>query len=83
MTSKEIFSILQKKFGDKILSFFEGDKIDPFVNVSPDSIKEICMFLRDESGLEFDYLANFTGMDYKDSLGVVYHLYSIKVPMGS
>lgn len=78
MTSKEIFSILQEKFGDKILGFFEGDKIDPFVNVSPDSIKEICMFLRDETGLEFDYLANLTGMDYKDSLGVVYHLYSIK-----
>ncbi len=78
MTAQDIFSKLKNKFGDKIIDLVEGEKVDSFANVSAEAIKEICMFLRDENGLDFDYLVDLAGMDYKDSLGVVYHLYSLK-----
>lgn len=78
MTEKDIYTKLQNKFGDSIIEFIEGEHIDSYANVKPEDIKEICLFLRDEEGLEFDYLSNLCGMDYKDSIGVVYHLYSIK-----
>ncbi len=78
MQPQDIFSKLQKQFGESILEFTDKPNFDPFIIVKPEKIKEISMFLRDDEELQFDYLTNLTGMDYKDSLGVVYHIYSIK-----
>jgi len=78
MQTKEIYSKLKAKFGDSILELVEEPNFDAFVNVAPEAIKEIAMFLRDENDLEFDYMTNLSGIDYKDSLGIVYHLYSMK-----
>jgi len=78
MQTKDIYSKLKSKFGDSILELVESPHFDAFIDVAPDAIKEIAMFLRDETDLEFDYLANLTGIDYKDSLGIVYHLYSLR-----
>jgi NADH-quinone oxidoreductase subunit C len=81
MQVKDIYTQLKKKFGDKILDIVESEQVgsDAFINVEPTAIKEISMFLRDEPSMDFDYLALLSGMDYKDSLGVVYNLYSIKL----
>ena len=78
MQTQDIYSKLKSKFGDSVLELVETPNFDAFINVAPAAIKEIAMFLRDETALEFDYLANLTGIDYTDSLGVVYHLYSLK-----
>ncbi|MDR0927818.1 MAG: NADH-quinone oxidoreductase subunit C [Ignavibacteria bacterium] len=76
MQTKDIFSNLKSKFNDSILELVETPNTDSYINVEPSAIKDICMYLRDTPELKFDYMGNLTGMDYKDSLGVVYHLYS-------
>ena len=78
MQAKDIYTKLKAKFDNKVLDLVEQPQFEPFINVEPTAIKEISMFLRDEAGLEFDYMANLTGMDNKDSLGIVYHLYSMQ-----
>lgn len=37
----------------------------------------IASFLKDDPNYSFDFLSSVTGVDYKDYLEVVYHLYSI------
>lgn len=78
MLAKQIFEKLKAEFGDSILELVEEEFSDTYIKVSPARILEIMLFLRDESGMEFDYLADLCGMDYKPELGVVYNLYSVK-----
>jgi NADH-quinone oxidoreductase subunit C len=49
----------------------------PDVWVRPDSVKEVCRFLKEVPGLGLDYLVAITGVDYIDHFEVVYHLASI------
>ena len=51
---------------------------DSAVLVESNSILEVCRFLNQTAGLDFDYLVNLTGVDYLDYLEVVYHLASLK-----
>jgi NADH-quinone oxidoreductase subunit C len=46
--------------------------------VDSNSILEVCRYLNQTAGLDFDYLVNLTGVDYLDYLEVVYHLASLK-----
>lgn len=78
MTENEIYQKLAKEFGDKIIEFKDDKNFDPFIKVQPDAIVDICLYLRDDNELLFDYLVNLTGMDYGKDLGVVYHFYSMK-----
>ncbi len=48
------------------------------VLVKSESIFEVCRFLNQTAGLDFDYLVNLTGVDYLNYLEVVYHLVSMK-----
>ncbi len=43
-----------------------------------ESVLDVCRFLNQASGLEFDYLVNLTGVDYLDYFEVIYHLLSMK-----
>ncbi len=79
MNSNEIFDKLKSEFGDDIISLTEEKNYDPYITVKRKNIKQICLFLRDIDGLNFDYLVNLTGMDWGKELGVVYHLYSISL----
>ena len=51
---------------------------DTAVLVKSESTFEVCRFLNQTAGLDFDYLVNLTGVDYLDYLEVVYHLASMK-----
>ena len=51
---------------------------DTSVFVEPESISQVCSFLTQTPGLEFDYLDNLTAVDYLDYFEVVYHLVSLK-----
>jgi NADH-quinone oxidoreductase subunit C len=77
MESKDIFEKLKGEFGDSIIEFVTDEVSDPFAVVSRDNLVDICLYLRDNSDLKFDYLVFLSGMDYKDKLAVVYHLYSM------
>jgi len=76
MTPNQIYSKLKNTFGDKIISLTESPEIESNITIAHQHTKEICMFLRDDKELQFDYLSMLSGMDYKDNLGVVYHLFS-------
>ncbi|HEY4643197.1 MAG TPA: NADH-quinone oxidoreductase subunit C [Bacteroidota bacterium] len=79
MTSQEIYDRLKGKFGDAILEFKADAVVDPFITVAPGRMKEIGLYLREESGLEFDYLMCLSSVDSNDgNLAVVYHLNSLK-----
>ena len=44
--------------------------------VTPGKVREVALALKEKGG--FDYLMNLTGMDYGDSLGIIYHISSDK-----
>ncbi len=81
MQAKDIYEKLQQEFGESIISFHEEEHSDSYAIVEPAKLRDICLFLRDEEDLDFDYLACLSGVDFKskqsDDLGVVYHLYSV------
>jgi len=77
MTPQEIFNILKMKFGDSVLEP-KLDAMQPWITIAPGKTKDICLFLRDDSELQFDYLSSVSGVDYNNgTLGIVYHLNSM------
>jgi NADH-quinone oxidoreductase subunit C len=89
MGEQNLVSRLQDKFGEQILAV-HLDVIDPWVEVAPDGLPEVCLYLRDEPDLKFDYLSCISGVDYYEvdpkkvakligepRTEVVYHLWSV------
>src|SRR5262245_6116665 len=54
------------------------DGKDPWIQVEPQAIVEVCRFAHDDPELRFDCLMNESAVDWKerDALQVVYHLFS-------
>jgi NADH-quinone oxidoreductase subunit C len=79
MTPEEIHGKLEQRFGEVIGSLSEA-KIDRFLFVSGEQIVEICRFLKETSGLDFDYCEDVTGVDWpaRNVIEVVYHLFSLQ-----
>jgi NADH-quinone oxidoreductase subunit C len=75
MDSLAILQRLAGRFPSKLLETSER-KPDPFAVVEPSSILEVMRFLRDDPDCAMDCLSNETGVDYKDRIEVVYHLFS-------
>jgi NADH-quinone oxidoreductase subunit C len=76
MEPKDIHERLKERFGAKIASSVL-EAVDPYLVVETTSIAEVCRYLKDESDLAFDTLMCLSGVDTKEKLQVVYHLYSI------
>jgi NADH-quinone oxidoreductase subunit C len=92
MTPPEIIAILQDRFGPVILAV-QPEAFDPFVQVEPAKIAEVCAFLKDDPRLQFDFLNNLSGVDYLEPdakkvakagfephLEVLYHMSSFAHP---
>jgi len=90
MAGPSLVEQLKHKFGDLITGANLGN-IDPWIEVAPDGIVEVCTYLRSEPSLAFDYLNGVTAVDYfhvdekkaakadwQPHLEVVYHLFSMK-----
>ena len=77
MTTSEIHERLKQRFGDAVAALGEP-RIDPSCVVKADRIVEIGRFLRDEPGIEVDYLQDLTAVDWpkRNVIEVVYHLFS-------
>ena len=75
MESLDILKRVGERFPGKVLEVSER-KPDPFAVVDPASIVELGRFLRDDPEFAMDCLSNETGVDYKDRVEVVYHLFS-------
>jgi NADH-quinone oxidoreductase subunit C len=73
----EIHARLVKRFGDRAIApRVVPEAGDAFVSVSPEVFHAVCLWLRDEPELAFDYLRLISGVDWTDRFGSVYHLYS-------
>ena len=73
LSGKEIAGQLEEKFPGSIV---ESNQ-DSFV-VKSDSLLAVAAFLKDTSGLDFDYLNYITAIDYYDHFEVVYQLTSLR-----
>ncbi len=84
-----MYDSLKKKFGDLIVGA-NLENIDPWIEVAPEGLVEVCQHLRDDSALRFDYLSCISGVDYlhtdekkakkaawEPHTEVVYHLFSV------
>jgi len=77
MTKQLAVSEVAKRIGEQLPGAIIGHD-DSAVLVESNSILEVCRYLCQTSGLDFDYLVNLTGVDHLDYLEVVYHLASLK-----
>lgn len=88
MSGTTFLDRLKKQFGAKITGA-NLEALDPWVEVSPDGLVELCLYLRDQKDLQFDFLNCISGVDYcepdpkkaakvtwQPHLEVVYHLWS-------
>jgi NADH-quinone oxidoreductase subunit C len=79
MTFDELKSIVQSEFPDRILG--EDLNANPkALIVDHNSIKALCLWLRDNESTYFDSLSCLSGIDHgpeENRMEVVYHLYSI------
>jgi NADH-quinone oxidoreductase subunit C len=76
MEAAGIYERLQQRLPEKILE--TGGKPDAFAVIDAAAIVEVSKFLRDDPEIAIDCLSNETGVDYKDRIEVVYHLFSYK-----
>ena len=92
MPGQSFVDQLKARFGEQITGA-NLTNIDPWIEIAPQSIVDVCWYLRDEPSLAFDYLNCISGVDYyhtdekkaakadwQPHLEVVYHLYSF--PLG-
>lgn len=78
LEADKIFEKLKSQFGDSIIELKTDGKSDPWISINSEKLMDICLFLRDNEELLFNFLCCLSGMDYKTNLGVVYNLYSFK-----
>lgn len=76
MEPKEIHESLSRKFGAKILSSVL-EAVDPYVVVETSAVAEVCRHLKDAPDLACDTLMCLSGVDTKEKLQIVYHVYSM------
>jgi len=80
MTFEKIKQLLIDKFGEEIIIGEETSGLQPALLISPDTIADVCLELRDNPATYFDLLSCLTGVDYgaeDGRFGIVYHLTSI------
>ncbi len=77
MTAQEIHDILKTQFGDAVLEAKLENILNPFIKIQSDKISDVAKFVHSNERLQFDYLSCLSGVDYKGTLGVVYHLFSM------
>jgi NADH-quinone oxidoreductase subunit C len=77
MEPLQILERVKSRFGDRVLETVDK-KPDPFAVVDPKAIVEIGRFMKEDPELAMDCLSNQSGVDYKDRVEVVYHLFSYK-----
>lgn len=88
MSGQSLVDRLTRQFGDKITGS-NLEAIDPWIEVSPAGLVEVCRFLRDDPELRLNLLNCISGVDYfiadpkkaakagwEPHLEVVYHLSS-------
>jgi len=75
----ETKKILEEKVHPHAVVDIQELGLQPALYINPEHLKAVCVFLRDQEGLYFDFLANITAVDYfpEDFFEVIYNLTSI------
>lgn len=68
---------LKKKLGANLIEITAAGE-DLSLTVKPASITDTMKFLRDDKDNRFDFLSCLCGVDYPETVTVVYHLFSTK-----
>jgi NADH-quinone oxidoreductase subunit C len=86
LSVQEIHEKLAAKFREAVLPPRQVQNFDPFVGIRPESLHDVCLWLRDEPGMRFDFLRSVSGVEataamvatgaYSEGFSSVYHLYS-------
>ena len=77
---QEIAAAIREELGEGVVLEMQMEARQPWLDIAPERIADLCLYLRDTPGLHFDYLECLTGVDHgpkAGTLGVVYHLMSI------
>lgn len=74
--SEKLEAVVRENFPDVVIDSGEADGAT-VLKIQPESLLTICRFLKDTPGLEFDYPASITGVDWKDRIELIYHLTAI------
>lgn len=64
MDIQEIHNILVARFGSAVVGESVHAAIDPWIQVTPESIVEVGAYVRDDERLLFDHLNDLCGSDY-------------------
>ena len=85
---QELVDLLTSKFGSSIVGA-KLNALDPWIEVTPGGLPEVCRYLRDDRQQQYDYLNCISGVDYfhpdpkkaakaawEPHLELVYHLSS-------
>jgi NADH-quinone oxidoreductase subunit C len=76
LTAQDIFEILKEKFGPAVIEY-RTEAGEPYIRILHSRTKDVCIFLRDDSRMNFNYLSCLSGVDCsKKYLSAVYHLAS-------
>lgn len=89
MSGQAFLDRLKQNFGDRITGA-NLEALDPWIEVSPEGLVDVCTYLRDEADLRFNFLNCISAVDYFEAdpkkaaktgwqphLEVVYHLWSV------
>ena len=76
MTSTLSADLLASRLADSVPGAVEESN-ERDVWVRPDSVLDVCSFLKDDPDLKFDYLVSVSAVDYIEHFEVLYHLVSI------
>ena len=76
MNEQEIYDALSRNYSDAIAEFVADGKM-PFAIVRSNRLKDVMHELRSHPELAFDFLSSISGVDHKERIEVVYHLFSL------
>jgi NADH-quinone oxidoreductase subunit D len=75
MNGSEIHEFLRARFGESVVGPRQ-EHLSEAIEITPGALHAVCAVLRDDDRLHFDFLRAVTGVDKKDAIEVVYHLFS-------
>jgi NADH-quinone oxidoreductase subunit D len=75
MNGPEIHEFLCTRFGESVVGPRQ-ERLSEAIEIVPSALHAVCAVLRDDDRLRFNFLRAVTGIDRKDAIEVVYHLYS-------
>lgn len=78
MNLSEILDYLRAQLPNVELSAVTDEAGDPWIGVPAEHLRAVCLKLRDDPELACDYLRCLSGVDYTETMAIVYHLLSLK-----